>query len=232
MKFKQNVFLCFSPPVMIATCIIELSYFVFILLKKARNTTSTLVLLMLACLAIFQLAEYGICEMWGLNGALWAKIGFCAITLLPVFGLHLVYILAKKKLSFIVPVAYVLAATWVGIFIFAGALRGSVCSGNYVIFHIPDMYEVPYYFFYDTLLFIAMCVTFYFAEKTKDKKQRYALQSLGFGYLSFILPSMFFSTYDAHGGADSNLPSVMCGFAVIFASFLTFRTLAHNNRKR
>jgi FtsH-binding integral membrane protein len=93
------------------------------------------------------------------------------------------------------------------------------------------MYEVPYYFFYDSLMFIAMCVTFFFAEKAKEKKDKYTLQSLGYGYLSFILPSMFFSTYDGHGGADSNLPSVMCGFAVIFATFLTFRTLSYNNKR-
>ncbi len=232
MKSVRNKFYCFSPPVMIATFFIEIFYIVYLLATRKLGTLLTVAIILLLCLATFQLAEYGICEYWGLDGATWAKIGFSAITFLPPLGLHMVYLLANKKPRILVPIAYILALTWVALFQFADVLNGSVCSGNYVIFHIPDGFELPYYLYYDSLMFIAVCLAFIFASKANNNKQRVALQAMAIGYLSFIIPSIFFSMFDNHGGADSNLPSVMCGFAVLFATVITFKVVPNSVKKK
>ena len=218
---NKNALNCFSPPVMIATFIIESIFIAALLFTRKLNQNTKLILGLLVCLASFQLAEYGICEAWGFTPTTWAKIGFSAITFLPVLGLHLVYSIDKRKLSKLVPMGYILSLMWLLFFYFGSMLKGAVCSGNYVIFAIPDAYELPYYIFYDAYMLIAIIVALMFARRQRIVKIRVALQALAIGYLAFIVPSMLFSKYDNYGGADSNLPSVMCGFALLFAAVLT-----------
>lgn len=111
-------------------------------------------------------------------------------------------------------------------------LKGAVCSGNYVIFAIPDKYELPYYIFYDSYMIIAIILAFMFARKQRSARIRVGLQSLAIGYGAFIIPSMIFSRFDNYGGSDSNLPSVMCGFAVIFAAILTTKVIPQVSKVR
>ena len=218
---------------MIATFFIEVGYFAYILFTRKLTTVSRLALSLLVCLAIFQLAEYGICESWGgISGTNWARIGFAGITMLPILGLHLVLAIANKPNKRLLTVGYTISVIWIGIFIMGNILRGSVCSGNYIIFTIPDGYELSYYFFYDALMALAVCLAFRYINVVKQKSKQVALQALAIGYLSFILPSMLFGYFDAHGGPDSNLPSVMCGFAVIFATVVTFKVVPLTVKKR
>ena len=97
---KQNVVYCFSPPVMIATCVIELSLAGYTWWRYKSRPVSRLVMITLVLLATFQLAEYLICGYMS-DPALWAKIGYIAITLLPPVGLHLASKVAGKRINWL-----------------------------------------------------------------------------------------------------------------------------------
>lgn len=230
-RYRMQTY-CFSPPVMIATFIIEFVYLVFLLLTRKLTKITRLGMALLACLAIFQLSEFGICEFWGISGNTWAKIGFVSITMLPILGLHLVMAIANRENKRLLAFGYVLSVIWISMFLFANILRGSICSGNYIIFNIPDKYESSYYFFYDAIMALAIALAFRYVSLVRQRSKRIALQSLAIGYLSFIIPSIIFGYYDAHSGADSNLPSVMCGFAVLFATIVTFKVIPLTTKKK
>ncbi len=216
---------------MLATFFIEIALIIYILLYRKMSTTIRIGVLLLFCLAVFQMSEYGICESWGLAGDPWARIGFVAITLLPPLGLHLVFSIAKQK-SKILYVAYFGALSWICLFLFGGILEGSVCSGNYVIFNIPNPYEGNYYLYYNSILLATIFIAFAFAHKQKNAKIRLALRLLAAGYLTFIVPSILFSLVNDYVGHDSPLPSVMCGFAVILALILSLKVLPLTSKRR
>ena len=69
--------------------------FVFIrhhMTRFGKTAGATLILL-----ASFQFAEYRICTGTGGTSLLWARIGFIAITLLPIAGLYLVSLVSRKQ---------------------------------------------------------------------------------------------------------------------------------------
>jgi hypothetical protein len=229
---KGLKFYCFSPPVMIATFVIELILALYLLFKYKLSSVTKLAVLMLVCLATFQLAEYGICEQLGFGGLTWAKIGFFAITLLPPLGVHLVHVIAGKKMGILKPVMYAGAALWIGFFLFGGLINNSVCHGNYVIFDIPEPFELLYYVFYDVLLLVAIGLATAYAHQTKKPHVRRALHSLAVGYLLFIVPSMIFVAIDSYTGANSPLPSIMCGFAVLLAVILAVKVVPESSNEK
>ena len=61
-KFRKPKLYCFSPPVMIATFVIEVSLAIYTLWRYKLNPVTRLTVALLVCLAIFQLAEYNVCE--------------------------------------------------------------------------------------------------------------------------------------------------------------------------
>ncbi len=217
---------------MIATFFIEVGLALYIVLFRKMNLASRLSIFLLVCLAIFQLAEYGICESWGASSTAWVKIGFVAITLLPPLGLHLVYVIGGRKIDWVVRVSYLVAVVWIGFFIFGTLLKGAVCEGNYVIFHIPEPHEGWYYFYYNVTIVIAMTIAYTTSKVVSSKRTKAALQSLIVGYLAFIVPSIVFTTFDSYSGTDSPLPSIMCGFAVLFALILTINVVPKVTEKK
>lgn len=220
--FKRNVLACFSPPVMIATFFIEIGLVGFLLLRRKINRSIQLAVLLLIALATFQLAEYGICEAIGLDGKVWARVGFAAITFLPPLGLHLVYEIAHQKSRFLILGAYGAAFVWIGIFVFSGIMEGQVCYGNYVIFRITDPAENMYYTYYNALLALAMLKGWLFIKKSTQRKTKAALVFLLLGYLAFIVPSLVVRLiFDFNDSSNSALPSIMCGFAVLLALILS-----------
>lgn len=231
-KKNKLAFYCFSPPVMIATFLVEMALVFYTLFFRKLNLSVRLGAILILCLAIFQLAEYGICENLGLDNSTWAKIGFTSITLLPPLGVHLIYSIANKRAGPLVLASYAGAVAWILAFLFGDIMTGAVCGGNYVIFRISEPFEGLYYIYYDSLLLATMGLSAIFARKVKTKKLRNALYTLVFGYGAFIIPSIMFSTFDKYGGVDSNLPSVMCGFAVILALFLGMKILPSASKAR
>ncbi|MDO8265582.1 MAG: hypothetical protein Q7T41_01410 [Candidatus Saccharibacteria bacterium] len=227
MKKSRSTFYCFSPPVMIATFFIETFLIIYTLFYRKLNKSVKIGIILISCLAIFQLAEYGVCETLGAQASFGSRLGFVAITLLPPLGIHLVSSVAKKQNRLLIAVSYLAAFSWILYFIFGDIMTGSVCEANYVIFNIAEPYEGLYYIYYDSLVLLAVGLATVYAQKKNKlpKKHRKALYTLVIGYLAFIIPSMVFTLIDDYKGADSPLPSVMCGFAVILALMIAFGTL-------
>ena len=209
---------------MIATFVIELILILYTLLFQKINKSIKIGVILISCLAIFQLAEYGVCETLGAHASLGSRLGFVAITMLPPLGLHLVSSLAKKPNKIILMLSYVAAFAWVVAFLFGDIMTGSVCEANYVIFNIAEPYEGLYYLYYDLLIMLAVGLAISYAQKRNKQPPRIrkALYALIVGYLAFVIPSIFFTMIDDYRGTDSPLPSVMCGFAVILALVLAF----------
>ena len=216
-KPSTTTFYCFSPFVMAMTFIIELFLVLLVLLRHRRTKVVKLSVTVLLALAAFQLAEYGVCEDLGLSGTTWATFGFAAITLLPVLGLHLVYVIAKKLNKRVLTIAYASAAVWVGLFLFGGIMESTVCNGNYVIFNLTEGFGGSYFIYYYFWLLVGTFVAVYHAMSSPVHTKR-ALLSHTIGYAMFIIPATFI--WIRYEGAAQGLPSIMCGFAVLYAILL------------
>lgn len=221
MKNRSLRFYCFSPPVMAATFIIEASLLTYVLIRYKLNKFTRLVALLLFFLAAFQLAEYRVCEGNAAMAALWAKAGFVAITMLPPLGLHLALSIARRGLIALGVLAYVSAAGFIYLFVIASnTLLGQVCGGNYVIFQLDYTVGSFYYLYYYgwLLLTIALCTFFYLESKSAHVRK--ALKLLVVGYLLFLLPTAIINSYSPV--TKAGVPSIMCGFALLFALILVF----------
>ena len=91
----QRTLYCFSPPVMIATFIIEIVLAIIVFIRYRVTRFGKAAGFVLVLLAAFQLAEYRICTTTEIP-LLWSRIGFVAITLLPLMGLYLVSLVSHK----------------------------------------------------------------------------------------------------------------------------------------
>ena len=91
---------------------------------------------LLVCLALFQWAEYNVCEGTVLFDSVgWAKLGYVAITMLPPLGIHLIYQISADKRRWIPVLGYTLAVVFISYFLLAvNGVSAGVCLGNYVIF--------------------------------------------------------------------------------------------------
>src|SRR5689334_11891738 len=94
-KPNQNLY-CFSPEVMVATFLIELGLAGYVLFRYHVTRFGKVTAAVLLLLGTFQFAEYQICTRNGSVPMLWSRIGFVAITLLPLAGLYLVSIVSHK----------------------------------------------------------------------------------------------------------------------------------------
>ncbi|HEU5122318.1 MAG TPA: histidine kinase N-terminal 7TM domain-containing protein [Candidatus Saccharimonadales bacterium] len=226
MRFiKTDRLYCFSPPVMIATFALELVFAIYILLRYKLTPVSRLAVFVLVGLAIFQLAEYNICEgVWGVDSLTWARIGYIAITFLPPLGLHLAVKITGKKQTFLTGAAYISAIIFSSIFLFIGqGLSGEQCLGNYVIFDMASWVVWPYAIYYYGILFTSVAYALYNARHSKKKSIAHALYALTLGYLAFIIPTTTVNLIDP--STVAGIPSIMCGFAVILAVILTGRVI-------
>src|SRR5438105_4564330 len=121
---------CFSPPIMVATMVIEACLAVYTLWRYKLNDLTKLVTLMLLALATFQLAEYFVCTGSDSIGVPWSRIGFVAITALPPLGLHIVHVLAGKQGRNIVYWVYAIMLSFIGYFLLAQhTFLGHRCTG-------------------------------------------------------------------------------------------------------
>jgi hypothetical protein len=215
---------CFSPPVMLATFIIEMTLAVYTLWRYKMNVLGRLVITSLVALATFQLCEYHVCGGMGLRAEEWSRFGYVAITLLPPIGLHILHVLADKPRRRLVVTSYVTMAGCIGFFLFTrSAFRGYQCTGNYDIFQIGDRMALLYGFYYYGWLFGAIGLGINWANELKSagKKAYNRLQSvrgLIIGYLVFLVPTALANTVNP--ATRRGIPSIMCGFAVLFAIIL------------
>lgn len=218
-QLKGSLF-CFSPPVMIATFLIEIIFVIYIVWRYKLNTLAKLAILMLTFLAIFQLAEFMICEGYGFNTVDWARIGYFSITLLPALGVHLMLQIAGVKKSWLPWIAYATMIPFIIYFVFATEpFRGEYCLGNYVIFHIPGPLVGFYSAYYYLWLAVATLYSWRLSLKSKNKKIARALKVFAIGYVAFIAPTITVNLLKPE--TASGIPSIMCGFAVLMAIAVT-----------
>ena len=230
MKYSSNKFYCFSPPVMLATIIIELSLAIYTLIRYKLNPKKRLVLAILLLLATFQLAEYSVCGRFNLNAEAWSRVGFVAITMLPPLGLHLIKVIAGKSAKLLLLVAYLSALVWIVAFTFSSnVFAGQVCAGNYVIFRLTSTANLGYFIYYYSWLFVSIFLALYWSRKSKKQTSR-ALMLLVLGYLVFLVPTTV--TNSLYPNSGRGIPSIMCGFAVLYAIILVFGVMPLSLDKR
>lgn len=206
---------------MLATFLIELCLLALVLVKySVRHIRIRLIAIMLLFLAVFQLAEYNVCGGMGLHAAEWSRLGFVAITILPVLGLHLVLSIAGKKWKPVVIFSYITAAAWMFVFGFSNAAFSSYeCAGNYNIFQMRSPFDTLYMWYYFFWLIAAVAVALYFMHQVSQPRRR-ALEFMVIGYLLFIGPTAIVMSLKPE--AVLGIPSIMCGFAILFALLTTF----------
>lgn len=202
----------------------------FILWRYGLDRVTRIVTLILVNLAIFQLAEFMICEgALGLTGEQWARLGYVAITLLPPLGIHLGLQLSGKKSKPLLAAAYGSGAILSGLFLFSPqGMYDAACLGNYVIFQYEPWIGRLHTIYYFGWLLVGSGLAWNFAQKTRKKHARRALYGLAIGYAAFIIPTVVVSLISPETRAG--IPSIMCGFAVLLAFILTFWVIPEYKR--
>ena len=205
---------------MLATFAIEIGFVFYILWRYKMTAITRLVVSILACLAVFQAAEYMVCGGIGVQTGMWSKLGYAAITLLPPLGVHLVLKIAGKTNKYLTTAAYATASAFVGYFVLAtGAISGQTCYANYAVFDTHAASSFLYSLYYYGWLFVGVGLAWHYS--LQSKKHRGALRAFALGYLAFILPTTTINLIDPD--TISAIPSIMCGFAVILAFLLVGR---------
>jgi hypothetical protein len=211
---------CFSPPVMIATMFIEVALAIYVIVRYHMNQALRLIVLALGALGLFQLSEYFVCGGLGADASAWSRMGFVAITALPPLGLHLLYVLSGKQSRKLVGVAYASMAAFMGYFLASStAFVGHECTGNYVIFQIGSNPALIYGAYYYGWLLAALIIGYrWLVKNNPDKKVKQQITGLMAGYLVFLIPTGIANSVRPETRAG--IPSIMCGFAVLFALIL------------
>jgi len=228
-KKYQGKLYCFSPPVMLATFIIEFGFALYVLWRYKMSTVTRLAFTILVALGTFQLAEYMVCGGLGWSHVEWARLGYIAITLLPAIGIHMLVTLAGKKMPILVGAAYVSCAAFVTFYIFGtGAISGEACYANYAVFytaHASSQWFTAYYYGW-------LMVGTYLAWQwgMQQPACRKTLHAMMLGYLVFLVPTTAFNIIDP--STLKGIPSIMCGFAVILAFVIVLMVLPDSCKVR
>ncbi len=222
MRKNNGTFFCFSPPVMMATFLIEVGLIFYTFARFKMNATTRLAAGLLFFLAMFQLAEYNVCGGLGLHSGTWARVGFVAITMLPPICIHFIQSIAGKPISTITKLAYGNALIWTGLFMMPDAFNNYACGGNYVIFKLAGGIGGWYFAYYYAWLFVGIALALYYSQNANVRVRRALLLQV-VGYLSFLFPTMVINTLNPT--TVSGLPSIMCGFAVFFALIIALGIL-------
>ena len=228
---RANTLGCFSPPVMIATFVIEISLAIYVTWKYNLNAITRLAAAILFFLAVFQLAEYNVCEgSFGIDSLSWSRLGYVAITMLPPLGFHLATRLAGDRRTGLVTTAYMSAGLFAAFFTFSGTgLASSACLGNYVIFATAPMATSLYAAYYYGWLIVGTVYCLTMAARQSQRHHAAALRALALGYLAFILPTTAANIIDP--ATLAGIPSIMCGFAVLLAIVLAGEVLPQYYRQ-
>lgn len=211
---------CFSPPVMLATFVMEIGLALYVLLKFRALFVARLMIGMLVLLATFQLAEWMVCQgALGLSGTDWARIGFVAISLLPPLGIHMSTALAGRSQPRLVYTGYGAAALFCVYFLTTTqGFGGPVCGGNYVIFQLAPQAVQLFSAYYYALLIVGVVLCVLWSRSTPDENAASALRGLAVGYTAFMAPTT--AVYIVNRSVSAGIPSIMCGFAVMLAVIL------------
>lgn len=208
---------------MAVTLVIELSLVVYVFFRTKPSSIKRITITILLLLAIFQMAEYMVCGAYSevlVNSA--SRIGYVAITFLPALGIHLANEISGRKMNWTTIVAYLLAGCFAIYFGFAPAsINSSICTGNYVIFNLQNTAALIYTIYYFGLLFSLIALSVQLAREQKNRDKRRALNWLVIATLVFLVPTGLM--YWFYPEIEQAIPSIMCGFAVLYAIILAGR---------
>lgn len=210
---------------MLATFMIEIGLAVYVTWRYSLTNITKLAVAILFFLAVFQLAEYNVCEgAFGLDSLTWSRLGYVAITMLPPLGFHLAARIAGEKRYGMITAAYVSAGLFAAFFALSGhGMTSSACLGNYVIFKTAPAAAPLYTAYYYGWLIAGTTYSLYMARKQAKPHYASALRALAFGYLAFVIPTTAVNVIDP--STIAGIPSIMCGFAVILAIMLAGEVL-------
>ncbi len=225
---SANTLLCFSPAVMVATIVIELALAAWVITRYAVNRPRRLILTLLVLLAAFQLAEFNVCSS-ALPDVIWSRLGYIFITFLPPLGIHLVCQLRSERRTRLITASYTLAAAFAVTFALSpSGLNHGVCTGNYVVLALSQPLAALYAIYYYALELLALGLALMPLPKAKTSV-KHALRWLALGYVLIIVPT--FLLVALLPATRTGIPSIMCGFAVLFALILGLRIAPLAGRK-
>lgn len=210
---------------MLLTFLLEVMLAIWVFLRYRLDKVSLTVIGLLVGLAVFQLSEFQICGEG--SGVLWSRVGYLAITVLPPLGLRLAQLLGGKPNSTVVKLAWGVGAALV-----LAAMVLPVqpfCGGNYVIFKLPPIFNTLYSIWYFSVIAYSLTIIGR-PLRSASAKRRAALSALTLAYVAFLLPTAIwvFITPESQKG----VPSIMCGFAVLFAVIVVAKVLPNVAKKR
>ena len=206
---------------MIVTFLLEILFAAYVLWRYKFTPITRLIVALLGFLALFQGTEFLLCGGLGVEGGIWSRIGYASITMLPPLGIHLAFLIAKKKPNWLVALSYATCAAFVAYFAFATqAISGHTCYSNYVVFDTSASSLIPYSLYYYGWLLAGTFLTYKWATEL-DSHRRSALYALMGGYLALLVPTTTVTML--WGETLAAIPSIMCGFAIILAGLLTFK---------
>lgn len=224
---------CFSPPVMIATFVLEMTMATYVIVRYKMSQTGRLILALLLNLAIFQVAEYYVCTDSTI-AVLASRFGYAAITFLPPLAFYLMSQLTHPLPKKVAIAMFVATAGLVCYFLLSPtAFSDYQCTGNYVIFQIGHTPTIIYSVFYFGLIVASLWrgARFIANYKKENAKVLLPVYWLITGYLIFISPVAVLVVL--HPDSRQAVPSLMCGFAVGMAIILTAKVapLSLKNRR-
>jgi len=100
-----------------------------------------------------------------------------------------------------------------------------MCTGNYAVFSLAGRLGGVYFVYYYIWLIIGIGLSLIYSTVSTRKVQRLLVLQVC-GYLSFLLPTGIVNTINPQ--TIAGIPSVMCGFAVIYAFILVFSIINFN----
>ncbi len=206
---------------------IEILLMFWVLYRYWRTMLVKLVAAIMLFLAIFQAAEYNICEAaWGIDSLTWARIGFVAITTLPALGIHAMLVIAQRPWRYNMTIIYSVMAGFALYFATASqGISASVCGGNYVIFESSPHMMWWYALYYYGLEIVGLLLAWDYARSSKNAHTKKALYGFAAAYLVLLVPTTTVNVM--YPETLAGIPSIMCGFAVFLALIIALYVLPH-----
>ncbi|MSR68600.1 hypothetical protein EXS66_02330 [Candidatus Saccharibacteria bacterium] len=229
---SKDILYCFSPLVMLITFMVEMSLAIYVFIRVKPSRIKNIVIIILNLLAIFQLAEFFVCGTHsGLVADVASRVGYIAITFLPATSIILINEIAGRKRHWTTAMAMALATGFAVYFgLVPGHLNNSICTGNYVIFSLGYWASTIYAIYYFGVIFMGIGMSYQLAKKQKSKLKRNSLHWLIVGALSFLVPTGLI--YWITAPAVLSIPSVMCGFAIIYAIILVSKIIPQTTKAK
>jgi hypothetical protein len=207
---------------MMATMTIEVILAIYTIWRYKMTPPVRLATVTLLMLASFQLAEFFVCTGSVGHAIMWSRLGFAAITTLPALGVNLMHMIAGKPSGRLVKAAYGTMTAFIVFFVaFPSVFENYQCTGNYVIFHLHPNAGGIYWIYYMGWLLTAIILGAGWANgfmKQGNIKQLNAVRGLIIGWLIFLVPTAIANMVNP--ASRAGIPSIMCGFAVLFAIIL------------